>query len=194
MTATYTFKFILIGSSGVGKTAILKRLIEDTYDEEIQSTIGVEFDSKLMEIEGESVKLQIWDTAGQERFRSIAKSYFRNAVGVILVYDITEKKTFEDCNSWLNEVHSLCRPDIPVLLIGNKTDKENKRAVPVSEAEAFATHQQLKYIETSAQDGSNVQEAFIRITTEVFQNEKENPTTKNGMHPIPPSQNSGCNC
>ena len=83
-----SFKFILIGSSGVGKTAILKRLVEDSFNDESQSTIGVEFDSTIIDVDDQKVKLQIWDTAGQERFRSIAKAYYRNAVGVILVFDI----------------------------------------------------------------------------------------------------------
>ena len=88
MTTSYSFKFIIIGSSGVGKTAILKRLVEDTFSADSQSTIGVEFDSTMIEVDNQQIKLQIWDTAGQERFRSIAKAYFRNAVGVILVFVI----------------------------------------------------------------------------------------------------------
>ena len=89
--STISYKFIIIGSSGVGKTAVLKRLVEDTFTEESQSTIGVEFDSTILSIDEKKVKLQIWDTAGQERFRSISKAYYRNAVGVILVFDIRAK-------------------------------------------------------------------------------------------------------
>ncbi|KAH0786198.1 small GTP-binding protein [Histomonas meleagridis] len=168
MSVAYSFKFILIGSSGVGKTAILKRLVEDTFISESQSTIGVEFDSKTIIVEGQEIKLQIWDTAGQERFRSIAKAYFRNAVGVILVYDITEKKTFEEINLWLGDVHSLCDPSASIILIGNKCDLEDKRVITLAEAENFAKNHQLMYLETSALNGKNVTEAFMTVATNIY--------------------------
>jgi small GTP-binding protein len=163
-----SFKFIIIGSSGVGKTAILKRLTEDTFSSDSQSTIGVEFDSTLVEVDGQSVKLQIWDTAGQERFRSIAKAYFRNAVGVILVFDICVRKTFEDVNMWLNDVHSLCDPTAVVILIGNKSDLATDRTVTLAEAEQYAQHHQLTYLETSAMSGANVREAFLKVATQIY--------------------------
>ena len=167
-STAYSFKFIIIGSSGVGKTAILKRLVEDTFSTDSQSTIGVEFDSTMIDVDGQQVKLQIWDTAGQERFRSIAKAYFRNAVGVILVFDITERKTFDDVNMWLNDVHSLCDPTAVVLLIGNKSDLSNHREVTLEEAEQFAQSHQIDYLETSAKDSSNVTKAFVKLTTQII--------------------------
>jgi small GTP-binding protein len=163
-----SFKFIIIGSSGVGKTALLKRLVDDRYSTESQSTIGVEFDSTYVEVDGQSIKLQIWDTAGQERFRSIAKAYFRNAVGVVLVFDICESKTFEDVNMWLREVRSLCDPTAVVILVGNKSDLASSRAVTMAEAERFAQHNHLTYIETSAKSGENVHEAFLRTATQIY--------------------------
>ena len=129
MASVISYKLILIGSSGVGKSALMRRLVEDTFTDECQSTIGVEFDSKVVMVEDQRVKLQIWDTAGQERFRSIAKSYYRNAVGVILVYDITERKSFEELGSWLTDVHALCEPNAVIELVGNKTDLAAKRTV-----------------------------------------------------------------
>lgn len=168
MSTSYSFKFIIIGSSGVGKTAILKRLVEDTFSTDSQSTIGVEFDSTMIEVDGQQIKLQIWDTAGQERFRSIAKAYFRNAVGVILVFDITERKSFDDVNMWLNDVHSLCDPTAVVLLIGNKCDLAENRVVTLSEAEQFAQHHQLQYLETSAMNGTNVKDAFVKVATQIY--------------------------
>jgi small GTP-binding protein len=163
-----SFKFIIIGSSGVGKTALLKRLTEDTFTSDSQSTIGVEFDSTLVEVDGQTIKLQIWDTAGQERFRSIAKAYFRNAVGVILVFDIAERKTFDDVNMWLNDVHSLCDPTAIVMLVGNKVDLSANRVVTLAEAEQYAQHHQLTYLETSAMNGANVKEAFERVATQIY--------------------------
>lgn len=168
MSAGFSFKFILIGSSGVGKTAILKRLVENTFSSDSQSTIGVEFDSTTVDVDGQQIKLQIWDTAGQERFRSIAKAYFRNAVGVILVFDITERKTFEEVNMWLNDVHSLCDPAAAVLLVGNKSDLEDSRVITLAEAENFAKNHQLTYLETSALNGSNVTEAFLHTATSIY--------------------------
>jgi small GTP-binding protein len=193
MTApVVSFKFIIIGSSGVGKTAILKRLVEDTFSSDSQSTIGVEFDSTIIEIDGQQVKLQIWDTAGQERFRSIAKAYFRNAVGVLLIFDICERKTFDEVNTWLNDVHSLCDPTAVVLLIGNKGDLNQNRVVTLAEAEQFAEHHQLTYLETSALTGSNVQEAFTKVATQIYRKgprTRPNPTTT----PSPsPSSGKGC--
>jgi small GTP-binding protein len=114
MTSIPSFKFIVIGSSGVGKTAILKRLIEDTFTEESLATIGVEFDTTLLMVDNRRVKLQIWDTAGQERFRSIAKAYYRGAVGVILVYDLADRKTFDDLPDWIADIRSLCEPNAVV--------------------------------------------------------------------------------
>ena len=173
------FKFIVIGSSGVGKTAILKRLVDDVFTGESQSTIGVEFIATTIDVDGQSVKLQIWDTAGQERFRSIAKAYFRSAVGVILVFDLTDRKSFEDLNQWLNDVHSLCDPNAVVTLIGNKSDLNAQRAITQSEAESFAQMHQLTYLETSALGGDNIQEAFQRTAAAVYRksvnNKKDGP-------------------
>jgi small GTP-binding protein len=155
-----------------------------------QSTIGVEFDSTLIEVDGESVKLQIWDTAGQERFRSIAKAYFRNAVGVILVFDIAERKTFDDVNMWLNDVHSLCDPTAVVLLVGNKADLAPNRVVTLAESEQYAQHHQLTYLETSALDGTNVREAFVKVATQIYR--KAPKVARQGGHPPVPDKPGGC--
>ena len=162
------FKFIVIGSSGVGKTAILKRLVDDVFTGESQSTIGVEFLATSVDVDGQAVKLQIWDTAGQERFRSIAKAYFRSAIGVILVFDLTDRKSFEDLVRWLEDVHSLCDPNAVVTLIGNKSDLEASRKISESEAKAFADLHQLNYLETSALGGDNVELAFQTTASTVL--------------------------
>ena len=194
MASQYSYKFIIIGSSGVGKTAIMKRLVENTFSTDSQSTIGVEFDSTSIEVDGQSVKLQIWDTAGQERFRSIAKAYFRNAVGVILVFDITERKTFDDVNMWLNDVHTLCDPSACVILIGNKSDLASSRVVTMAEAENFAAHHQLTYLETSARLGDNVKDAFVRVATAIYRKDKKptiNPSQLSAQGNTQPKK-SGC--
>jgi small GTP-binding protein len=193
MTAgVVSFKFIIIGSSGVGKTAILKRLVEDSFSNDSQSTIGVEFDSTIIEIDGQQVKLQIWDTAGQERFRSIAKAYFRNAVGVLLLFDICERKTFDEVNIWLTDVHALCDPTAVVLLIGNKGDLSQNRAVTLGEAEQFADHHHLTYLETSALTGTNVREAFENVATQIY---RKGPKSRSNAPVAPatkPPSSKGC--
>ncbi|EAX89987.1 small GTP-binding protein, putative [Trichomonas vaginalis G3] len=168
MSSVISYKFIIVGASGVGKTAILKRLVEDSFTEESQSTIGVEFDSTMLTIDGRKVKLQIWDTAGQERFRSISKAYYRNAVGVILVFDLTERKTFEDLSSWLYDVHTLCDPNCVIQLIGNKSDLADNRVISLAEADAFAQRNHMHYLEASAKSGSCISEAFTRCATEII--------------------------
>jgi small GTP-binding protein len=191
-TTGVSFKFIIIGSSGVGKTAILKRLVEDTFSAESQSTIGVEFDSTVVQVDGQEVKLQIWDTAGQERFRSIAKAYFRNAVGVLLLFDICDRKTFDETNMWLNDVHSLCDPTAVVVLIGNKADMNQHRVVTLAEAEQFAEHHQLTYMETSALTGSNIREAFVKVATQIY---RKGPKTRPNANVAPKKQETpskGC--
>ncbi|OHT08995.1 small GTP-binding protein [Tritrichomonas foetus] len=193
MSSIISYKFIIIGSSGVGKTAILKRLVEDTFTEESQSTIGVEFDSTMITVEDRRVKLQIWDTAGQERFRSIAKAYYRNAVGVILVFDITERKSFDDLSSWLNDVHTLCDPSAVIQLIGNKADLTDQRAVTLTEAEAFASHQHMQYLETSAKAGDNVREAFVRVAGNIVSKGLRPSNPPIDKSPLLPDSNGGGN-
>nr|AGM32833.1 small GTP-binding protein [Coptotermes formosanus] len=168
MSSVVSLKFIIIGPSGVGKTSILKRLIDDKYSDDSTSTIGVEFDSIVMNIDRKQVKLQIWDTAGQDRFRSIARAYFRNAVGVLLVYDITVRKTFDELNYWLNDVRALCDRNVVTLLVGNKCDLSDSRTITISEAKAFAQINQLDYLETSAKGGDNIRESFSRTASMIL--------------------------
>lgn len=195
MSSVISYKFIIIGASGVGKTAILKRLVEDTFSEESQSTIGVEFDSTMLNIDGKKVKLQIWDTAGQERFRSISKAYYRNAVGVILVFDLTERKTFDDLSNWLNDIHTLCDPNCVIQLIGNKSDLEENRAISLAEADAFAQRNQMHYMETSAKSGASISEAFTRVASQIMSKGLKASNGSFDKTPLMPESNaqkSGC--
>ncbi|OHT09160.1 small GTP-binding protein [Tritrichomonas foetus] len=153
-------KFIVIGSSGVGKTSILTRLVSGTFSDDTASTVGVEFVSAEVNVDGKSVKLQIWDTAGQERFRSIAKNYFHSAVGVILVFDLTERKSFDDLGQWLEDVHQHCEQDTVVVLVGNKCDMTDERCISENEAKSFAEMHKFEYFETSALCGDNIEYTF----------------------------------
>jgi small GTP-binding protein len=164
-----SFKFVVVGSSGVGKTALLQRLVDDNFSADGGPTVGVEYISSGFDIDGSSVKLQIWDTAGQEKFRSIARSYFRHAVGVILVFSLADRQSFDDLATWLSDVQQYCDPNASVTLVGNKLDLASERAVLASEAQQFALSHHLTYIEASARDGENVAEAFFRAARSVYE-------------------------
>ena len=159
---------VIIGSSGVGKTAILKRLFEDTFSTDDPPTIGVDYYYTMIDVDGQQVKFDIYDTAGQKRFRSIIPNYLRIAVGVILVFDLTDRETFDDITMWLNEAHNCCDPKAAMLLIGNKSDLSTNRVVTLEEAEQFAQSHQIDYLETSAKDSSNVTKAFVKLTTQII--------------------------
>jgi small GTP-binding protein len=193
----HNFKFIVIGSMDVGKTSLLKRLIDDQFTVETNPTIGVEYMTTVIEIDTHPVKLQIWDTAGQEKFRSIAKSYFRHAVGVVLVFSIADRKSFDDLSLWLNDVHQLCDPNAAITLVGNKSDLSGQRKVTSADAQIFATSHQLTYIETSARAGDNVAEAFLRATRAVYERAESgllmSKTASGGGH-IPTRKSKGCPC
>ncbi|CAH8570378.1 unnamed protein product [Schistosoma intercalatum] len=159
----YLFKFLIIGASGSGKTCILRRYTEGKFIPNMPHTIGAEFGSKIINIDGTNVKIQIWDTAGQERFRSVARSYYHDAVGALLVYDITSRDSFNELASWLSDARTLASPDIMIVLVGNKKDLQDTDGhVTNWEASAFAQDNDLHFLETSALTGENVEEAFIQ--------------------------------
>ncbi|EAY11553.1 Ras family protein [Trichomonas vaginalis G3] len=155
------FKFIVIGCSGAGKTSILRRLCEDKFNRGTQSTVGIEYFTYVTNIENKMVKMMIWDTAGQERFYTIARAYFRNALGVILVYDITDRKSFDQLPRWLRDARVEADPHCTVILVGNKCDLKDQRVVSEQEAKEFAAKNELTYIETSAANNDNIQETFL---------------------------------
>jgi small GTP-binding protein len=164
----YLFKVVLIGDSGVGKSNLLSRFTRNEFNIESKSTIGVEFATKNITVDGTVTKAQIWDTAGQERYRAITSAYYRGAVGALLVYDISKHVTFENVERWLKELRDHAEPNIIVMLVGNKSDLRHKRAVPTSEAVAFASEHGLAFIETSALDSTGVDEAFRQILSEIY--------------------------
>jgi Ras-related protein Rab-11A len=165
----YLFKVVLIGDSGVGKSNLLSRFTRDEFNLESKSTIGVEFATKSVAAgDGKVIKAQIWDTAGQERYRAITSAYYRGAVGALLVYDITKRQSFDDVERWLSELRDHAEENIVVLLVGNKSDLKHLRAVSTQEASEFADKQGLAAIETSALDASNVDVAFHRILSDIY--------------------------
>ncbi|KAG1931815.1 RAB GTPASE B18 [Pimephales promelas] len=141
-----TLKILIIGESGVGKSSLLLRFTDDTFDPEIGATIGVDFKVKTLAVDGNRAKLAIWDTAGQERFRTLTPSYYRGAQGVILVYDVSRRETFSKLENWLNELDTYCtRNDLVKMLVGNKIDKED-REIERDEGLKFARKHSMLFI------------------------------------------------
>lgn len=164
----YLFKVVLIGDSGVGKSNLLSRFTRNEFNLESKSTIGVEFATRSIQVDGKTIKAQIWDTAGQERYRAITSAYYRGAVGALLVYDIAKHLTYENVERWLKELRDHADNNIVIMLVGNKSDLRHLRAVPTDEAKAFAEKNNLSFIETSALDSTNVETAFQNILTEIY--------------------------
>ncbi|KAM7041209.1 ras-related protein Rab-43 [Acridotheres tristis] len=166
----FLFKLVLIGDASVGKTCLVQRFKTGAFSERQGSTIGVDFTMKSLEIQGKRVKLQIWDTAGQERFRTITQSYYRSANGAILAYDISKRGSFQSIPRWIEDVRKYAGSNIVQLLIGNKSDLSGLREVQLAEAQSLAERYDniICAIETSAKDSSNVEEAFVKMATELM--------------------------
>lgn len=164
----YVFKVVLIGDSAVGKSQILARFARDEFSLDSKATIGVEFQTRTLVLQHKSVKAQIWDTAGQERYRAVTSAYYRGAVGALLVYDITKRQTFEHIPRWLEELRGHADKNIVIMLIGNKIDLDDQRAVATEDAKEFAEKEGLFFLETSALDSTNVETAFSTVLTEIF--------------------------
>ncbi|WCJ18639.1 RAB GTPase 11C [Euphorbia peplus] len=164
----YLFKVVLIGDSGVGKSNLLSRFTRNEFCLESKSTIGVEFATRTLQVEGRTVKAQIWDTAGQERYRAITSAYYRGALGALLVYDVTKPTTFDNVSRWLKELRDHADANIVIMLIGNKTDLKHLRAVATEDAQSYAEREGLSFIETSALEATNVERAFQTILSEIY--------------------------
>jgi Ras-related protein Rab-4B len=165
----YLFKYLIIGRAGVGKSCILHQFIESKFKEDPTHTIGVEFGSKLVNVNNKTVKLQIWDTAGQERFRSVTRSYYRGAAGALLVYDIANRESFNSLTNWLADARSLASPSIVIILVANKKDLDDKREVSYQEGLQFAKENDLIFVECSAANGENVDESFLKCSRAILQ-------------------------
>nr|XP_005495349.2 ras-related protein Rab-25 [Zonotrichia albicollis] len=159
---------VLIGESGVGKTNLLSRFTRNEFNHDSRTTIGVEFSTRTILVGDAAVKAQIWDTAGLERYRAITSAYYRGAVGALVVFDITKHQTYDVVDRWLKELYDHAEASIVVMLVGNKTDLAQAREVPMEEAKMFADNNGLLFVETSALDSTNVEEAFETILKEIF--------------------------
>ncbi|KAM3610568.1 uncharacterized protein V6R79_005851 [Siganus canaliculatus] len=169
MTSEKAYRIVLAGDAAVGKSSFLLRLCKNEFKLNSGATLGVDFQMKTLVVDGEPVLLQLWDTAGQERFRSIAKSYFRRADGVLLLYDVTCEKSFLNVREWVDMIEDVSQEDVPIMLVGNKCDlrKDGVSCVPTSYGEKLAMTYNTLFCETSAKDGANIVEAVLHLAREV---------------------------
>ena len=176
------FKIVVIGEANVGKTSIVQQFVNNKFEETYEETIGVEFFNKTFKVNDKIIKIEIWDTAGSERFASITKNYYRGAQGVFIVYDITQKNTFDKIEVWLNEIKNYTKEEVDIILIGNKNDLENLRTVSNNMLINLGKNLGLAVMETSAKEFINIKEAFYLLIKEMYSRVAKNlgdSTTKN---------------
>ena len=179
------FKIVLIGDSGVGKTNILSRFINNEFSLTTQATVGVEFGSKIIKKGEKLIKLQIWDTAGQERYKSITSAYYKGSKGAFVVYDISHKSTFDNVDKWIDELKNHGSEDVFIMLVGNKSDLKDKREISEEDVQKKAQLYNVAFCETSALEGKNIEYAFESLINEItkkVEKDKEKNNNKNSTN------------
>lgn len=170
----YLIKLLLIGDSGVGKSCLLQRFSDDLFTSSWLTTIGIDFKIKKIFLDNKSIKLQIWDTAGQERFRTITTAYYRGAMGILLVYDVTDESSFNNIRNWMRNIEQHASDNVNKVLVGNKSDlDQSRRAVPYAKGKQLADEFGIQFFETSAKENINVDEVFQSIARDVLHRLKD---------------------
>ena len=203
VSAQAKHKLVFLGDIYVGKTSIINRFMYESFDNNYQATIGIDFLSKTLSLDDRTVRLQLWDTAGQERFRSLIPNYIRDSSVAVIVFDITNKQTFLNCDKWVEDVKNERGNDAVVVLVGNKIDKTEERTVSREEAETKAKELDAVYIETSAKTGDNVKQLFKQIATTLPGDKPQGVTpggngrialTNPATNPVTPGKKQNCSC
>ena len=180
-TSDSVYKVLLLGDTKVGKTCFLMRYTDNTFQETHMSTIGLDYRLKSMTLKsGKNVKVQIWDTAGQDRFRAITKNYYKGAHGIILIYDVTNQLSFDNVSNWINQIKEEASDKVTIFLVGNKIDDEKNRKVNTEEGEKLAQDFKLKFYETSAKIGTNVEATFKSLVQIIDEVSAQNNNLKGG--------------
>jgi len=184
MKEEYKFKIVIVGDSGVGKTNLVKRFIQNTFSSNTLATVGVEFFSNTYYINDKLIKIEMWDTAGQERYKSITSAYYKGAMGALLVYDVTNLATFNNIERWYNEIKDFSTKDIQIIMFGNKTDLKDKIVVTTEMSQNKSADLQIPVVETSALNASNVKEAFHLLIKEIYKDMMRKKDLKNDSSEI----------
>ena len=159
---------MLIGNHDVGKTAILHQFCDESFNAKFIPTIGVDFKIRNVNIDGKEIKLQIWDTAGQERFHKITTAYYRGAMGIILVYDITSSKSFDSILHWIRNIKEHANNDVEIVLLGNNCEMEDKREITKERGENLAKEYSLQFYETSTKNNINIEESILSLSERIY--------------------------
>ncbi|XP_071646465.1 ras-related protein Rab-37 isoform X1 [Temnothorax longispinosus] len=172
----FAHKTILLGDSGVGKTSLLVQFDTGRFQPgNFAATVGIGFTNKVVTVDDTPIKLQIWDTAGQERFRSVTHAYYRDAHALLLLYDVTNKTSYDNIRAWLSEIREHASEDVVIMLLGNKSDCGTDRAVKREDGERLAQEYKVPFMETSAKTGLNVELAFLAVARELKARKSDNP-------------------
>ncbi|KAJ3444219.1 rab gtpase [Anaeramoeba flamelloides] len=195
----YLIKLLMIGDSGVGKSSLLLRFAEDSFTPSFITTIGIDFKIRNVEMDGKKIKIQVWDTAGQERFRTITTAYYRGAMGILLVYDVTNEKSFLNVRNWIKNIETHASENVCKMLIANKADLTTERVVDDKRGEELANEYGIPFYATSAKTNMNVDESFLELTKVVKQNlfdnsQVETPTIENSVNLSEKPKRSGGGC
>ena len=169
----FKLKIVVVGDSGVGKTNLIRRFIQDDFQSNSKATVGVEFFSKSFKMNDNVFKIEIWDTAGQERYKSITAAYYKGAKGGLVVYDVTSKTSFDNVDNWVSEIKEKASTDMKTMMIGNKIDLKDERTVSTEEAMEKAKLLELPLMEASALDSTNVKQAFYDLLKEMYKEVKK---------------------
>eukprot|EP00298_Acanthocystis_sp_HF-20_P019850 c24310_g1_i1.p1 GENE.c24310_g1_i1~~c24310_g1_i1.p1 ORF type:complete len:201 (-),score=70.43 c24310_g1_i1:89-691(-) len=180
-----TVKILLVGDSAVGKSSLLLRFSDNSFTPSFITTIGIDFKIRTIDADGKRIKLQVWDTAGQERFKTITTAYFRGAMGVLLLYDITREESFTNIESWMLSVRQNAPVDVQLVLVANKCDLEAERKITKARGEALAKQYNIPFFETSAKTSQNVEAVFTKITKLILANTGEKVLSPSGPQHFP---------
>ena len=191
-TESFQCRIVIIGDTSVGKTSILNQLIEQTFQEYEQSTVGANYQLYVEEIDGKKVEIQIWDTAGQEKFKSLGPIYYRNARGAAVVFDVTNRNTFDDLSEWINAFREVAGTDTAIFIVANQIDRVDARTVDSDEVKKWADSNGYRVFETSAKTGVGVKELFHEIAIEILKNFVSNAKQTQNAEPYDGNQKCSC--